>query len=269
MTGTLYISSLRYEWNVWSLFRRKAADVWRYYESFRPSATARADVYQRSATDQTCIPDGSIDMFFVDPPFGSNIFYADSSLLWDAWLGVATDQSAEIVVNQRRNRHVGGKDLDAYARLLTDAFGELARVLRPGGRGVLAFSNSDDRVWSALQDAVADAGLDVRGVHVLDKGQPSIKGVKGQLGQEHVTRLDLTLSLAHRIRPLRRPRPNVSPAFVDASIARAVAAGSKRNDEIYSAVLRDAVKADLAVSGITMPAIEKRREALVREDSQQ
>src|SRR5438045_8708271 len=27
MTGTLYISSLRYEWNVWSLLRRQAADA--------------------------------------------------------------------------------------------------------------------------------------------------------------------------------------------------------------------------------------------------
>ena len=45
MTGTLYISSLRYEWNVWSLFRRKAADVLRYYRDF-PQTHAVADVFQ-------------------------------------------------------------------------------------------------------------------------------------------------------------------------------------------------------------------------------
>ena len=266
MTGTLYVSSLRYEWNVWSLFRRKAADVLRYYQSL-PETVAKAEVYQRSATDLSCIPDGAVDMVFVDPPFGSNIFYADSSLLWDAWLGSATDQVAEIVVNQRRARHVGGKDVAAYGQLMTDAFREAARVLRPGGRGVLAFSNSDDRVWTAVQDAIADAGLDVCGVHVLDKGQPSIKGVKGQLGQEHVTRLDLTLSLAHRTRPLRGLRQVATPAFVDAAVTRAVAAGNTRNDQVYSAVLREALKADLSVTGITMPAIEKRRQALAIEIS--
>ncbi|TKT82470.1 DNA methyltransferase [Aquamicrobium sp. LC103] len=258
MTGTLYISSLRYEWNVWSLFGRKAADVLRYYRTFSPIG-GNAEVYQRSATDLGCIPDSSIDMIFVDPPFGSNIFYADSSLLWDAWLGSATDQGAEIVVNQRRSRLSGGKDIESYGGLLAASFKEAARVLRRGGRGVLAFSNSDDRVWTAVQDALSDAGLDVLSAHILDKGQPSIKGVKGHLGQEHVTRLDLTLCLGHRTRPAKVERSPATTAFVDGAIARAVAAGHERNDQIYTAVLRDALKADLSVSGITMPAIEKRR----------
>lgn len=267
MTGTLYISSLRYEWNVWSLFRRKAADVLRYYESF-PVTSAKADVYQRSATDLSCIPDGAIDLVFVDPPFGSNIFYADSSLLWDAWLGSATDQNAEIVVNQKRTRAVGGKDIAAYGGLLGEAFAEASRVLRPGGRAVLAFSNSDDRVWTAVQDAISDAGLEVLTAHVLDKGQPSIKGVKGHLGEEHVTRLDLTLCMGHRGRASRGIRKAVTPIFVDRAIERAVAGGDQRNDQIYSAVLRDALKADLSVTGITMPIIEKRRLALAMEPSQ-
>ncbi len=267
MTGTLYISSLRYEWNVWSLFRRKAADVLRYYESF-PDTSSKADVYQRSATDLSCIPDAAVDLVFVDPPFGSNIFYADSSLLWDAWLGSATDQSAEIVVNQKRSRAVGGKDIAAYGGLLEEAFAEAGRVLRPGGRAVLAFSNSDDQVWTAVQDAISDAGLEVLTAHVLDKGQPSIKGVKGQLGKEHVTRLDLALCMGHRARASRGPRKAVTPIFIDRAIERSVVAGDQRNDQIYSAVLRDALKADLSVTGITMPIIEKRRFALAMEAPQ-
>ena len=35
-------------------------------------------------------------------------------------------------------------------------------------------------------------------MHVLNKGQPSIKGVKGVSGKEHVTTLDLMLCLKHR-----------------------------------------------------------------------
>jgi 16S rRNA G966 N2-methylase RsmD len=30
------------------------------------------------------IADGTIDYIFTDPPFGSNIFYADCSILWEA-----------------------------------------------------------------------------------------------------------------------------------------------------------------------------------------
>jgi 16S rRNA G966 N2-methylase RsmD len=117
MTGTLYISSLRYEWNVWSLFRRKAADVLRYYRAF-PNSTATADVFRRSATDLDCLTDRSVDMVFMDPPFGSNIFYADSSLLWEAWLGELTDQAAEIVVNKHRRPAAGGKRVGDYGELM-------------------------------------------------------------------------------------------------------------------------------------------------------
>src|SRR5690606_7444058 len=167
MTGTLYVSSLRYEWNVWSLFKRKAADVLRYYTAF-PKTETPAQVYQRSATNLDCIETGAVDFVFIDPPFGSNIFYADSSLLWDAWLGALTDQGAEIVINKHRPRHAGGKDAAEYGELMTQAFSEVARMLRRGGRSVLAFSNSDDRVWSVMQDAISDAGFEVRSVHLLD-----------------------------------------------------------------------------------------------------
>ena len=260
MTGTLYVSSLRYEWNVWSLFRRKAGDVMRFFES-REKTKSKAEVFQSSATRLEGVPDGAVDMVFMDPPFGSNIFYADSSLLWDAWLGAETDQGAEIVVNQRRARTAGGKNLDLYGDLMAQAFSEAARVLRPGGRAVLAFSNTDDRVWTEVQDALADAGLETRGVHVLDKGQPSIKGVKGLLGQERVTRLDLTLTLAHRSRA-RQERARVPQSFIDTSIQRALNGGLTAQDHVYSAVLRDVLQADFSAVGVTIAATEKRRALL-------
>ena len=259
MTGTLYVSSLRYEWNVLSLFKRKAADVLRFY-STRAGIRTRAQVFQSSATDLQCIPDKSVDLVFMDPPFGSNIFYADSSLLWDAWLGAQTDQTNEIVVNRRRPRTAGGKDLELYGDLMTQAFAEAARVMRLGGRAVLAFSNNNDQVWTEVQDALSDAGLETQSVHVLNKGQPSIKGVKGKLGQERVTRLDLTLCLAHRARPARK-RDVAPPEFIDSSIQRALANGNSDADHLYTAVLSDVLRADLSASGITIAAIEQRHEA--------
>ena len=190
MTGTMYVSSLRYEWNVMSLFRRKAADVVRFYEG-RGETNGSAQVFQSSATQLDSIPDGSVDMVFMDPPFGSNIFYADSSLLWDAWLGTQTDQTNEIVVNRKRSRANGGKDLDLYGDLMTDALAEASRVLRRGGRGVVAFSNTDDRVWTELQDAI---GRGVRNPQrpyprqgaTVDQGR---KGPAGQ-GARHPARSD-------------------------------------------------------------------------------
>ena len=257
MTGTLYVSSLRYEWNVWSLFRRKAADVLRYYSAF-PDTQAKADVFQRSATDLDCLPNGSIDFVFMDPPFGSNIFYANSSLLWEAWLGQLTDEASEIVVNKHRARSGGGKSVDDYRDLMRQSFEHAGRVLRPDGRVVLAFSNSDDQVWSAVQTALRDAGFETGSVHMLNKGQPSIKGVKGVTGKEHVTTFDLILCLEHK-RTVRMNVPFPPPInLVDQVILDALRKGSSRTDEIYSAVIRAVVEAHYSVSGTTMPMIAAR-----------
>lgn len=260
MTGTLYVSSLRYEWNVWSLFRRKAADVLRYYKSFPASSGASAQVFQRSATDLGCIPDGTVDLVFMDPPFGSNIFYADSSLLWDAWLGTLTDQQAEIVVNRQRSAAQGGKSLQSYGDLMAASFSEASRMLKRNGRAILAFSNSDDKVWQSVQDALSAAGLDTDAVHVLNKGQPSIKGVKGVTGKESVTTFDLILCLKHRpVSAALRTSPPVPAGLVDHVIRKALAhkldVPACRTDEVYSSVIRSVLEANYSVSGITMPWI--------------
>lgn len=259
MTGTLYISSLRYEWNVWSLFRRKAADVKRYFETF-PKTSAAVQVMNRSATDLSCIPNASIPMVFMDPPFGSNIFYADSSLLWEAWLGSLTDNAEEIVVNKSRGRVGGGKTLDDYGTLMAKAFSEVSRVLAPTGYAVLAFSNSDDRVWLEIQKAIATAGLETSSVHILDKGQPSIKGVKGVTGKEVVTTFDLLITMKHRVRLSKSNEHSKlrSDDLVDTAIMTCLRAGPARTDEIYSTVIQALLGETQSLSGITMPAIAAR-----------
>lgn len=255
MTGTLYISSLRYEWNVWSLFRRKAVDVLRYFQRF-PSRGTAVEVFQCSATELGCVPDRSVDMVFMDPPFGSNIFYADSSLLWESWLGEWTDQRSEIVINRHRTPANGGKTLEDYGNRMRLAFEHAARILKSGGRGVLAFSNSDDRVWETVQQSLTDAGFETRGVHLLHKGQPSIKGVKGVTGREQVTTIDLLLCLEHRGRATQMVVPFPAPqSFVDRSIQRVLSSNPGRIDEIYSAVIRETVQAGYSVSGITMSSV--------------
>lgn len=259
MTGTLYISSLRYEWNVWSLFKRKVADVIRYYEAF-PAKAPEVDVFRRSATDLSVVPEGAADFVFMDPPFGSNIFYADSSLLWEAWLGALTERASEMVVNGDKKRVAEAKDLDQYQSLMQGAFAGVRRMLRADGRAVLAFSNSDDTVWEAVQDAVSGAGLEVEAVRLLDKGQPSIKGVKGDQGKEKVTQLDLLLTL-QRGKTRSRERIVADADFIAQEVDAALIAGGGRTDEIYSAVLRAALAKGYSARGITMPAIAKACEA--------
>ena len=60
------------------------------------------------------------------------------------------DEFAGIVVNKHRNSAAAGK--------MGQAFGHAARVLKPGGRAVLAFADSDDQVWGSIQKALREAG---------------------------------------------------------------------------------------------------------------
>lgn len=142
------------------------------------------------------LDDDVADYVFTDPPFGSNIFYGDSSFLWESWLGERTDVAAETVINKRLTDELGRTTLDGYEKAMSRATDEIGRVLRPGGWASLQFHNSDDAVWSAIQNAVDAAGLRVEAAVVMDKGQASFKGLRHHHRGEKVANFDLVLHLA-------------------------------------------------------------------------
>lgn len=265
MAGTLYVSSLRYEWNVWSLFERKARDIIRYYERF-PSSQSHVDCIQADATNLRHVPDGAVDFVYMDPPFGANIFYADVSLLWEAWLGEETDVTAEIVVNKHLKNAQGGKSVDQYQDLMTRSFAEVRRVLKPNGHAVLVFSNTDDKVWESIRKGVANAGLKVAATGILDKGQRSIKGVQADLGKQRVTRVDLVLTLS-RSEDCRSGEATTEPADLALQVREALRADPGHvlaTDRIYSRVVETLILAEASVAGVSMANVEAVCERICR-----
>ena len=196
LSSTMYIASLSYEFNVFSLFRRKVSTMADLYAA-TVEAPGSCEVHQGSALSLDWLPDQSADYVFTDPPFGSNIFYADSSFLWEAWLGEQTDLAEEAVVNKRLSADQGGTTLSGYGDLMTGAMTEISRVLRPNGWTSLQFHNSDDAVWSSIQRAVEGAGFAVGAAVVMDKSQASFKGLRHAAKGERVANFDLVMHL-HR-----------------------------------------------------------------------
>jgi hypothetical protein len=195
MTGTLYIPQLSAEANAFEVFRHQVKQVASFARSFdRTDRNTHVTARQSTAADLSWIPNSSVDYVFTDPPFGSNIFYGDCNIVWEAWLGKTTDIEQEIVVNRSRLPDDGGKSVEHYEDLLADAFSEIRRVLRPSGRASIVFHNSDDKVWGALVRAAERAGLRQTDVSILDKGQRSMKGYKGKSGRELVTFYDLVIT---------------------------------------------------------------------------
>ena len=192
LTGTLYIGSLWRENHVLNDFMERQEALVTLASKIN---TGRVNVREGSATHLVELPDESVDYVFTDPPFGSNLFYADCSMLWESWLGRSTDESLEMVVSDRR---VGGafKTLDDYAKMMTAAIREMYRVLKPGRWATIEFNNSDGKVFKAIKRAVQEAGFEIANMLLLDKAQKSFKQTKGVTsGEEDVVDKDVLFNL--------------------------------------------------------------------------
>jgi hypothetical protein len=192
-----YVAPVFYEWNVYDLFRRKVEAAIRSDEFVREGMATHeaADPpqvrYELGSADAVDLEDGSVQLVFVDPPFGSNIFYSDMNLFQEAWLGAFTDHAEEAVVD--RTKSEGGRDLDHYERLIGGAFAEAHRLLGVDGRLAVVFSNSNGGMWALLQRALHRAGFELEEMTLLNKGQRSVKGLAS--GFENVVTIDLVISL--------------------------------------------------------------------------
>jgi adenine-specific DNA methylase len=194
-----YVAPVFYEWNVFDLFARKVVAVSRsddWVRNLRGDGSlfeTDLDVrYDTGSADDIKLPDGSVDYVFTDPPFGSNLFYADMALFQEGWLGEFTDVQQEAVIDRSRS---GNRSVDRYEQLLTRALAECRRVLKPDGRLSMVFGNSSGQVWALVQRAIAGAGLEVDAdaLVILNKGQRSVKGLAS--GFEHVATLDLVITM--------------------------------------------------------------------------
>ena len=257
LTGTLFIPQLVSEPNVYEVFRHQVRQVRRLYDVL---PDGDVEVCQSSATDLRWLADDSVDYVFTDPPFGNNIHYADCNIVWESWLGDPTDNDQEIVVNKSRRVEDGGKTVSDYQKLLTDSFREAKRVVVKDGRVSVVFHNSDDTVWTALLDAVEDAGLHQAGVSILDKGQRSQKGYKARRG-ELVTFYDLVMTF----NTANRDAPQLSGAgdlAFDAVTAHLEGLGRstspKRHlDYLYSVAVGAVVGGGAKPVGLSLRAFER------------
>jgi DNA modification methylase len=203
VSGTLYVASFTAENNAYTLVEGKVNDCIRYWDNLNTPYAVLA-----STDSATCLPHdlgSQIDYIFTDPPFGSNIFYADCNLIWEAWLDHGlTDQTQEAVVHLK---HKDKNTLPDYARLMTGSFSEMYRVLKPGRWASVVFHNSDDRIWQVILDAAETAGFELAEINAFDKVQLSFKGIRGDKGLERVTNQDIVLNL-HKPRRGQAPVPN-------------------------------------------------------------
>ena len=285
---TYYIAPVYYEWNVFELFARKieaairaAQDVFGGELLFRGDVAKSVSYALASADRVEHLEDASIDYVFIDPPFGSNIFYSDMNLFHEAWLGKTTDHAREAVMHTTGRKKNGAAQ--RYEDLLRGAFAEAFRVLKPGRYMSVVFGNSDGQVWGLVQRAMRDAGFNSVPVHVaiLDKGQRSVKGLNS--GSEGVVTVDLIVTLQKPVRVSKSQQPGkLVQADARALIDRALAAipeTMRSPSHVYAAIVRDAIKQHQAVDHLHLSdvlmalrdagyTIDRKKGLLIRTDAQ-
>jgi hypothetical protein len=219
------------------------------------------------------IEDGTIDYIFTDPPFGSNIFYSDCSILWEAWLQDFTEVKDEAVWNKSLKPAKGGKTLGDYAAIMAKCFEEMYCVLKAGRWASVVFTNSDDRVWQVTREGAAAAGFEmVDKPYFLDKKQRSFKQIKGDEGVENVVGTDVVMNL-HK-------RPRVHVALLAIPDMDETVLGMLRHhletlperiqldptrygdvlrttDSLYNVVLQELMARKLSNRGITLPYVDE------------
>ncbi|MCA3394953.1 MAG: DNA methylase [Roseomonas sp.] len=183
LTGVFYVGSQHAECTPWYILEGKFDRVGKAFQSFR-TINGNALIGAGSSTELPC-PDSSIDYVFVDPPFGFNIFYADLNKIVEAWHRVISDVGGEAVIDEYMD-----KDIHVYQKLIQRCFGEFYRVLKPGRWMTVVFSNSQAKVWNAIQVALQEAGFVVAEVTTLDKQQGSFK----QVTSTNAVKQDLVIS---------------------------------------------------------------------------
>ena len=171
LTGVYYIPSQHSECSPWYALGGKLSRLSGVFGSYSVSSRYGCTT-TTSSTVSLGLPRDCIDYVFTDPPFGSNIPYADLNFIVEAWHKVRTDSTPEAIVDEPKN-----KALPEYQELMRRCLREFYRVLKPGRWMTMVFHNSSNAVWNAIQEAILSAGFIVADVRTLDKQQRSYRQV--------------------------------------------------------------------------------------------
>lgn len=141
------------------------------FKSVPPRASATtSNIVCAAAQDLAFVADGAVDMVLTDPPYFDNIAYSELAeffLPWMQLVGLVSEHDAQdrIVLETLIARRNDAEATTRFTVRLSDAFAEVARVLKADGLLVFSFRHAVPDAWYALAIALARAAF--RATHLL------------------------------------------------------------------------------------------------------
>lgn len=116
------------------------------------------------------IPDRSVDIICIDPPYYNNVQYAELSdyfYVWqrrtlqdlypDIFRRRLTNKTDEAVANPARDGSAA-RAAKEYERLMSEIFAECRRILKDGGIMTIMFTHKTQEAWEALTRSLIENG---------------------------------------------------------------------------------------------------------------
>ena len=117
------------------------------------------------SSDETGLPDQSVDLVVTDPPFFDNVHYSELADFFFAWQTLFPRGFVDGAATTRHEREVKDTDPDRFAQKLRAVFTECARVLKDDGLLVFTYHHSRKEGWTSLVNAICGAGFVVVNAH--------------------------------------------------------------------------------------------------------
>lgn len=112
-----------------------------------------------SARDLSFLTSKSVDLVLTDPPYFDNIPYSELAEFFSPWLRlldvIPGDEEVEnVMLESLVARRRDSETIEKYTNGFCDAFGEMARVLKPGGIVIFSYRHAKPAAWLALAKAI-------------------------------------------------------------------------------------------------------------------
>lgn len=142
-------------------------------------ANERSVYLSCGSSTTTGLPAKSLNLVVTDPPFFDNVHYSELADFFFAWQQLEPSPFTQNRPTTRHAEEVQDVSAEQFAAKLRAVFSECCRVLKDDGLLVFTYHHSRMDGWTALADAVVEAGLSFVNCHPL-KAEMSVAAPKTQ-----------------------------------------------------------------------------------------